>query len=532
MERFYVEHYLQQRRRNDNESRYPSCYEDFSEEETDEAEDRLIYRNKFSTLVPEERSVPEYPCWTFEQVCREVKNRFLEDWDGEQENMHTSMQMQKKAMIGYENEVAFFKGKIRSLLEEFRVTHVPYPVWYDSLVDGVYHENWGMAGMAQWFGDGFQKSSSAKVIGERIYFMENGKMCLKPQTVSRERREQLIRAFLLLSPEERLDKAFHEVYLLDGTRITVFRDGLAKQGQDTIIFRRYVVPSYSFEEQARRHTIPAEAIPLFCSMVDCGYSVVFSGAVRTAKTTFLSTWQRYEDPRLEGVMVETDPEIPLHKMMPEAPIVQLLADNERMTTISKNLLRSDADYFILAEARDGVALDTAVRIAGKGTKRMKITFHTRSPLDFPQDAAMEIVRSLGGDPNLMAKKVAASFDYVFHFIQLKDKSKKRLSSLYELALDRSSGQIQMNQICRYRHESDDWEWFYHISEEKRQLAWEENGEGLYRFEKELKALSGQPASGENHAFYQDEPAVPSEPTLIQNGEALQSVAALGWEAAG
>ena len=52
-------------------------------------------------------------------------------------------------------------------------------------------------------------------------------------------------------------------------------------------------------------------------------------------------------------MVETDPEIPLHKMMPNAPIVQIIADNDKLKSVTKNLLRSDSDYVIMAEAREG-----------------------------------------------------------------------------------------------------------------------------------------------------------------------------------
>lgn len=75
----------------------------------------------------------------------------------------------------------------------------------------------------------------------------------------------------MLTPEERLDKDFHEVYLLDGTRITIFRRQMVKKGQDVIIFRRYIIPSYTFEEQAARGTIPPESIPLFKAMAGLGY---------------------------------------------------------------------------------------------------------------------------------------------------------------------------------------------------------------------------------------------------------------------
>lgn len=264
---------------------------------------------------------------------------------------------------------------------------------------------------------------------------------------------------------------------------------MTKSNQDVIIFRRYVVPNYTFEEQAERGTIPKEAIPLFQAMVDTGFNVAFIGAVRTAKTTFLSTWQSYEDSSLEGVMVETDPEIPMNRICPKAPVIQLIADNEKLRRISKNLMRSDADYFILAEARDGNALDTAIRIASKGTRRMKITFHCRDPLEFPYDVASEIVNERGGDIHLTAKRVAQSFDYVFHFVQLTDKSQKRLWGIYELSLDRHTKDIQMVQICAYNRERHDWTWINQISEQKGIMAEEENLQAFQTFRNSLKQLS-------------------------------------------
>lgn len=435
----------------------------------------------------------------FQKLCARVNMEFLKEWEEGKENLDSALRIQKKAIIGYENEVSYFKSRIRQLVKKYGAEHSSYPSWYESLEDGIYQENWGLAGVSEWFSEKFKESSSAKIIGDRIYFLEEGRMCLKAQTIPKDRREQMIRAFLLLTPEERLDKEFHEVYMLDGTRVTIFGGTMTKREQDVIIFRRYIIPNYSFEEQAARGTIPENSIPLFKAMVKLGYNVAFTGAVRTAKTTFLSTWQSYEDRTLEGVMVETDPEIPIDRLMPEAPILQLIADHDKLKHISKNLLRSDADYFILAEARDGIALDTAVKIASKGTRRMKITFHTREPLDFSYDVAFEIVKSLGGNLESTARKVAASFDYIFHFIQLQNKSKKRLKSIYELGVDRNTGAISMKEICRYDHKSDGWRWECAVSEDKRISGEEENADALEIFLKELSELSRTGVEGRRDA---------------------------------
>ncbi len=423
----------------------------------------------------------------FQELCRSVSLFFFEEWENTS-HMNEQSRKIKKAIIGYQDEVEEFIRKIRGFLSQNKCKDTWYPAHYESLEWAIYHENWGLAGMAEWFSECYRESSSAKIIGDRVYFMDEGKMQLMPQRISRERREQLVRALLLLTPEERLDKETHEVYMLDGTRITMFSGGMTKPEQDVIIFRRYIIPTYTFEEQAERGTIPAEAIPLFKAWVKLGYNMVFTGAIRSAKTTFLATWQSYEDPSLEGVMIETDPEIPVHKLIPEAPVVQLIADKEKLAGISKNLLRSDADYFILAEARDGMALDTAVRIAGKGTRRMKMTFHIRFPMDFPYDAAWEISRSVGGDMKGIAQRVAGAFDYVFHFVQLKDKSQKRLNGIYEMRFDRMTGEIFMVRICSYDLKRDTWRWHYHVGDEKRRMGEDEDPIAFITFDRLLQDL--------------------------------------------
>ncbi len=431
----------------------------------------------------------EKECKDFMRVCGVIYEEFRKEWDSGSEKPEKLLELQKKAITGCAPEVSFFKKKINYYLKEHNLESTKFPYWYNTLEEAVYQENWGVAAIAEWFSEKYKDSSSAKIIGDRIYFLEGGKMVLKPQRMTEQRREQLVRAFLMLTPEERLDKDFHEVYMLDGTRVTIFRRAIVKKGQDVIIFRRYVVPSYTFEEQAERGTIPHKSITLFEAMVALGYNIAFTGAVRTAKSTFLSTWQAYEKTELEGVMIETDPEIPMEKLMPEAPIVQLIADGKQLNAITKNLLRSDADYFIMAEARDGAALDTVLRAAAKGTRRMKITFHSRDPKNFAYDIAQEIVNSYGGDIHFTVQRAAAAFDYVFHFIQLKDKSKKRLKAIYEIRCDSKNGEPAMTPICLYNALADDWKWFFNISDEKREMGLEEDAAVFAKFETELATLA-------------------------------------------
>lgn len=427
----------------------------------------------------------------FFKLAANIFKTFEQRWNEDYNKLSKVNEHLKKALQGDYDAEQFFKDDIEAYLKERTLESIEYPSYYGNLVDAIYHENWGLAGIAEWFTEDYKESSSAKIIGERIYFLVNGEAKLMPQKITADRRAQLVAKLLSIKPDERKDKDVNEIYLNDGTRVTIFNSSISKDGQDMLVFRRYIVPEYTFEEQARRNTIPKEAIPFFKNMIELGYNIAITGAVRTAKSTFLATWQSYENPKLEGMLIETDPEIPLHKLMPDAPIMQIVADEDKLRNVIKHLLRSDSEYMIIGEARDGVALDAAIRIANKGTRRCKLTFHNRFPQDFPYDVSSEVVRTEGSDISLISEKVAQSIDYIFHFIQLKDKNQKRLDGIYELTCNRNTGDIIITQICKYNEKENSWAWNAHVSMEQEKEGSKENEDDFESFVKELRKLEKQ-----------------------------------------
>ena len=158
-----------------------------------------------------------------------------------------------------------------------------------------------------------------------------------------------------------------------------------------MVFRKFIVDVLTFEEQARRGTIPYEAIPMFEAAVKFGARVAFVGPVRSGKSTMLLTWQIYEDPELEGVLIQTDPEIKIHEVMPTAPIMNLLAKGKQLFDLSEEILKSDADYFIVQEVRDGYTAYIAVEASNKGNNRLKITEHLSNVDDFCYDLGNKIL---------------------------------------------------------------------------------------------------------------------------------------------
>lgn len=436
----------------------------------------------------------------FQRICKEVMVYFEADWDREQgkgaEASDKLLMTLNRAIIGYEKEVNYYRSKIQDYLKNNNILNAWHPTWYEDLVSAIFHENWGFAGIQAW--KAIPDSSSAKIIGDRVYFLINGKMQLQEQRFSKERLKQLIRALMMRTPEVRISDGTAEVYMLDNTRIKIFMDTLAKL--PVVIFRKYIINDYRFEEQAKRNTIPFAMIPMLDAMTQIGYNVAFLGPVRSGKSTFLETWQNYEDKTLEGIQVETDPEIQQHLLNPDAPIIEIVADGERLRPLMKDLVRSDADYMIMAEARDGVAAKIGLKVTAKGTRRVKITFHTSDPVDFAYDFAEEIVSEFGGDLFTTIVKVAKGFHYLFELCQLKDKSQKRLKGVYELRYDPKTFNISVHQIVKYDFLRDDWTFKFDVGKDKEEIAYQEDYEAFKIFRNELEKLSKQKPMLEDNVF--------------------------------
>ncbi|WP_312648900.1 ATPase, T2SS/T4P/T4SS family [Aminipila sp.] len=438
---------------------------------------------------------------SFKELCDKVR-KILDEREGLEAVKDEALRRHNKALLGNKAEVSYYINKIQQILEEKRLSAGWFPDWYKNLAEAIYHEGYGFAGFANWMDDdgNFIESSTCKIIGERIYNDVEGVLQLQKQTIDRERFEKLRTTLLNADPKKLKSEAYHEIYSLDGKRITIYYDsGMTKANQPTIVFRRYLNNVSSFEAQAARHTIPEEAILLFMQMVKCGFNTAFIGPVKSAKTTFLTVWQSYEDPTMEGLQIETDPEIPLHLIMPKAPIMQLVPTGKYMKQVITTAKRSDAQYVVLGEARDGEMMNIAVEAANMGTRHSKVTLHTSETIDFSFDVADKITRACGGDLGCNMIKVAKSFHYIFNFFSLpRDRKQKRLKGIWEMRYDNEQMRITMHQICRYRILEDDWVWSYDIGKDKTEIGTEENYEAYQIFEKELKKLSEALPDNEKH----------------------------------
>ncbi len=421
-------------------------------------------------------------------LCQEVSNYFNNLRIGVDD-----LERQKKAIIGYIEEVNYYKDKIEEYLKSNNLLNEEFPVWYSTLSEAIFHEIWGLAGISQWYNastNELKNSSTAKIIGDKIFFMINGKMTLMPQTISQQRREQLRRALLSNDFRVRLDNDVPDIEMVTGERIKIFGENVTRKNSDTIIFRKFPVKDYTFEKQIQLGTYPKELL-LFCqATAKIGYNMVFTGAVRTSKTTQLTTWLNYESYTEEGLIVETRPEVPIEQILPNAPIISLVADTEeKLARIRSSIMRSDADYVIMAEARDAYAYDIGLKSASVGTRRCKLTAHINTPYDFPYEFAKEITRVFGGNIEHEAISVAKSFTMSLHFINYPhQKAMKRLEGIYVFEYNPRTYEILVHTLCKYNVLDDTWSYNYCITRDMETIGMEQNYEAFKTICSELKRL--------------------------------------------
>lgn len=400
---------------------------------------------------------------TFEEACDIVLGEFEKEWRTAQDAMRTErLEKEKKAIMGYPEEMQEYKAKIKRIVEEKGLSEVGYPNWYKNITEGIFNELYGLAGLAPWAYDEkeeYARSSSAKLIGDRLFCLIDGVSVLQPQRIRRERREQLKRTFLMAAPKERLEEGFHEVYLQNGIRITIYSGDRTKEDQDVMVFRKYLLTRLTFEELERLGTVPEGSSELFRLFVKTGMNVLFSGPVRSGKTTFLQIWQSYEDPGLEGAAIATDPETDWYRIMPEAPIMQLVADGKQLEEITRPLMRGDNDYIILEEMRDAQAFMTAIEIAAKGTGRCKATVHTGNAETLPFMMAEKIRHHYGGNTEDIIKRIADCFDLAFEMRQDEDdRSLKILNAITQFFIDPSTGRPAYSKLMEYDTRTRKWQW--------------------------------------------------------------------------
>ncbi|MBQ9960533.1 MAG: hypothetical protein IJP00_01350 [Firmicutes bacterium] len=436
------------------------------------------------TKLTEHRRFPaseEAAMKQFRKVCTGVKIKLEQDYTQLSESEKTAeTNMQKRAIIGDNIAVKNLTDKIKDAIVKLNLTAERFPDYYLSLEGALFSELYGHAGLDPWINDyteEYARSSSAKLIGENLYCLIDGKSVLQPQKISSVRRDQLRRALLMASPRERLDTGHNEVYVQreDGNHIraTIMSGGFTFPDQDVMVFRKYLLADpekLTFETLASYGTFPEKCCKMFEALVDVGPNIFFCGEVRSGKSTFLQTWQHYEDPTLEGTTVSSDQETDYSKIT-KGPLVQIIADEKMLEQTEKSLKRLDSNYIIMSEVRTAADYKFYLGITNMGTRRCKCTIHDNNAVNFPYKMATEIVTNYGGDQQSTISQLYSNIDYVFELYEVPtDRSKKRLKGIVELRYDPVNDVCSAHRLCKYDARTDSWKWKCDIGQDKFDLV--------------------------------------------------------------
>lgn len=425
----------------------------------------------------------------FNNLCDEMKAYLYKT-----EVISEELERQKRAIIGHKDEVNYYINIIDKYLKDNNYIHCSYPAYYENLSSALFHELWGLAGIAEWYEghtEQLKYSYSAHIIGENIFFLIDGKMKKMPQKISMQRKSQLKRALLSNDYRVRLDNDVPDIEMITGERIKIFGENVTRKGEETIIFRKFPVKDYSFERQIELHSYPKDSLKFLKCFAKLGYNMVFTGGLGSSKTTQLATWLSYVDPTLCGLIIESRPELPIKDVLGDSPIISLIVNSEeKLKEIRPSIMRSDADYVVMAEARDAYAYDIALKSANIGSRRCKLTAHINSPVDFPHEFASEISRVFGGDIDDIAIRVAKSYEINLHFVTLPgDKNKKRLEGIYLFDYEETNHRIQIYKMCSYNYNTDSWTFSNRLTKNMVNVGKYQNKEVFTSFLHELERLS-------------------------------------------
>lgn len=418
-----------------------------------------------------------------------VKNAYLHFQSLPKEDK--DLERQKNAIIGEPTAVNFYISEIDDYIRNNNLGDEKYPDCYANLTAAIFHENWGVSAIAEWLfpmNDEMKNSSSAKIIGDDIWYLIDGTPKKSKHKMKRERRNQLRTALFLKNSDKQYDEV-PTVDTLTGERIKLFNSEVTRPDGDVIIFRKFPIKDYTFEKQIELGTYPKECLEFCKACAKVGFNMAFVGAVRTSKTTQLGTWLAYEDNTLEGLIIQELYELPSKYITNGAPLIDIIASGEKLKQLKPSLMQTDCDYVIIAEARDGYAYDIGLKCATIGTRRSKITAHIQEAEDFPYSMAQEICRVYGGnvdDTSIMAVK---AWNITLSFIQLEDKSQKRLEGIYFNEYNRETHTIKIHNICKYDIDTDSWKFNYEMPKSFEEIGKRQNRGAFAIMKNELKTLA-------------------------------------------
>ncbi|WP_084242417.1 ATPase, T2SS/T4P/T4SS family [Planomicrobium okeanokoites] len=404
----------------------------------------------------------------------------IEDKDLKDSERAERQRIEHQATLGNKESMDMLIDEINSFLRDSPYQNISYDPMFHSLSHAIFEHIYRFKNFYKWQNN--PNSPSAKILGKEIWFKIDGTFVKQEEEFdSIEEVEEIIRLLEQNNPNFSISeqKPQGELDLPDGTRITLTIP--PRTLYPTIVFRRFIVNNFSFEEQVRRGTIAKEDVPLFKTLARIRANTVIAGGVESGKSTMLKTFYAERPDDLVALMIETHPETFLKRDFPERLVHEFSVVDDDIRSVLKTILRFDHDYVIMQEVR-GVEAEAAIEGASRGTSGLLMTYHVTEPSKVCEQLAQHILDVYPSRRYINEVRRVAQTLQLGVTMKTFPGNHKRVTSVFEVIYDYDTDSARISYLMKYDAYRQKWDYNDQISDSLIQQLREEGNSTLTDFQ--------------------------------------------------
>lgn len=374
------------------------------------------------------------------------------------------LNQQHMATIGHPKETQQMKAIIQSIVDENRLHDVPYPPIYESLVDALFHETWGLGAVSVVY-ERKRHIGKWRVNARNIWYREKGEKRRIHEQYRTDAGVLRMIENLLRNDDQQIVKhgrEYAQLQMFDGTRVTITLPPMTRH--PSVVFRRKTEQMFTLERQADYGTIAREAIPIYRMMSRCGTKIVLTGEPGTAKTTMAKALFAETKPDKVTIAAELVFELDLQKDFPDRDISEYEGDETNMASVIIPLtLRQDAEQYLMGEIRE-VEAPGFKEICANTTGTVLTTMHEVDSTNVPGTLARKELRQSSGMNYAMSLvEYASKIDFVQVMAFGEDQSEIRNLEVSSIEVDSITLAVSSRRIIWF----DGQLWRFHCELDKR-----------------------------------------------------------------